>query len=117
VKRSGACRLSAEKIAACGTLLREQLQNGDPAFRKAYLNLLIDQVEVDDAEIRIRGPKSALAAVASGKLSKPSDGVPSFVREWRPRRETHPKSENLIFPTDYSIEDLAVWHSQAVQIS
>jgi site-specific DNA recombinase len=82
-------QLSADKIAACGTLLREQLQNGDPAFRKAYLNLLIDQVEVDDSEVRIRGPKSALAAAASGKLPKPSDGVPSFVREWRARRDSN----------------------------
>ena len=82
-------QLSAEKVAACGTLLREQLQNGDPAFPRAYLNLLIDQVEVDDAEVRIRGPKSALAAAASGKLPKPLDGVPSFVREWRTRRDSN----------------------------
>ena len=56
--------LSAEKIAARGTLLREQLQVGDLAFRKACLNLLIDCAEVDDAEVRIRGPKSALAVAA-----------------------------------------------------
>jgi len=72
--------LSEEKIAARGTLLREQLQVGDPAFRKACLNLLIDRVEVDDAEVRIRGPKSALAVAASGNLPKLSDGVPSFVQ-------------------------------------
>jgi site-specific DNA recombinase len=82
-------QLSVERIATCGTLLREQLQNGDPAFRKAYLNLLIDRIEVDDAEVRLRGPKSALAAAASGELPKPSDGVPSFVREWRPRRDSN----------------------------
>jgi site-specific DNA recombinase len=81
--------MSAEKIAVCGTLLREQLQNGDPAFRKAYLNLLIDRIEVDDAEIRIQSPKSALAAAASGRLPKPSDGVPSCVREWRTRRDSN----------------------------
>ena len=82
-------QLSAEKVAACGMLLREQLRKGEPAFRKAYLNLLIDRVEVDDAEIRIRGPKSALAAAASGILPKPSDGVPSYVREWRTRRDSN----------------------------
>jgi site-specific DNA recombinase len=82
-------QLSAEKIAAFGTLLRERLQNGDPAFRKAYLNLPIDQAEVDDAEVRIRGPKPALAATASGKLPRPSNGVPSIVREWRTRRDSN----------------------------
>ena len=71
-------------IAAFGTLLREQLKNGSIEFRKAYLNLFIDRIEVDDTEIRIRGPVSALAGGASGKLPRPSDAVPSYVREWRP---------------------------------
>ena len=73
-------QLSEEKIAARGTLLRERLQVGDLTFRKARLNLLIGRVEVDDAEVRIRGPKSAPAAAASGNLPKLSDGVPSFVQ-------------------------------------
>jgi hypothetical protein len=76
-------QLTPERIAAFGTLLREQLKNGSVEFHKAYLNLFIDRIEVGDAEVRIRGPLSALAGGASGKLSKPSDAVPSYVREWR----------------------------------
>ena len=82
-------QLSPEKIEACGRLLRDQLQNGDTAFRKAYLNLLVDRIEVDDLEVRIRGPKSALASAASGRLPRPSEAVPSFVREWRTRRDSN----------------------------
>ena len=70
--------------------LREQLKNGDVQFRKAYLNLFIDRIEVDDVEVRICGPKAALAKAASGSLRKPSDAVPRFVREWRPHEVRTP---------------------------
>ena len=82
-------QLTPERLAAFGNALREQLANGDVQFRKAYLNVFVDQIEVDDTEIRIRGPKSALAKAASAPLSKPSDAVPSFVREWRTRRDSN----------------------------
>ena len=81
--------LTPERLAALGTALREQLVNGDAQFRKAYLNLFIDRIEVDDAEIRLCGSKSTLAKAASGALPRPSDGVPSFVREWRPRGDSN----------------------------
>ena len=84
-----AYQLTPEKIVTFGTLLREQLKNGSVEFRKAYLNLFIDRIEVDDSEIRIRGPVAALAGGASGKLPKPSDAVPSYVREWRTRRDSN----------------------------
>ncbi len=84
-----AYQLTPDTIAAFGTLLREQLKNGSVEFRKAYLNLFIDRIEVDDTEVRIRGPVSALAGAASGKLPKPSDAVPSYVREWRTRRDSN----------------------------
>src|SRR5689334_17120800 len=74
-------QLTPHTIAAFGTLLRDQLKSGSVEFRKAYLNLFIDRIEVDDTEIRIRGPVAALAGVASGKLPKPSDAVPSYVRK------------------------------------
>ena len=40
--------------------MREVLRADDPAFRKAYLRLFIDQVVVGDTEIRVRGPIAAL---------------------------------------------------------
>jgi hypothetical protein len=90
-------QLSPEKIEACGRLLRDQLQNGDTAFRKAYLNLLVDRIEVDDAEVRIRGPKSVLAGAASGRLPNPSVAVPSFVREWRARFAVRDAASGLLY--------------------
>ena len=87
--RAQGYQLTPERLAAFGTLLREQLEKRDVALRKVYLHLFIDRVEVDDAEIRIRGPKSALTKAASGVFPKPSDGVPSFVRDWRARRDSN----------------------------
>jgi site-specific DNA recombinase len=78
-----------ERIPAFGTILREQQKNGSIEFPKAYLNLFIDRIEVDDSEVRIRGPLPALAGAASAKLPKPSSAVPSYVREWRARRDSN----------------------------
>jgi site-specific DNA recombinase len=75
------------KLAHC---LRQALQNGDPTFRKAYLRLFVDQVIVGDTEIRLRGPTAALARAAeSGPVSLPEQ-VPSFMRVWRPVRDSNP---------------------------
>jgi hypothetical protein len=62
------------------------------AFRKAYLRLFVDCVVVSDTEDRIRGPKASLAKMAMlGSLPSAADMVPSFVREWRPLRDSNPR--------------------------
>ena len=40
--------------------MRENLTNGSIPFRKAYLRTLIDVIEVDDKQIRIKGSKDEL---------------------------------------------------------
>jgi len=35
--------------------MRENILNGDMALRRAYIRTVVDQVEVDDKEIRIHG--------------------------------------------------------------
>jgi len=39
---------------------RENFTSGSIPFRKAYLQSLIDVIEVDDAQIRIKGSKDVL---------------------------------------------------------
>jgi site-specific DNA recombinase len=72
-----------------GQIMREKLTTGEVPFRKAYLNAIIDRVEVDDGEIRIVGRKDVLerAVLAGGG---PTPGVRSFVRKWRSLRESNP---------------------------
>jgi hypothetical protein len=65
----GGTAITPESIACLATALRQALHSEDPGFRKAYLRLFIDQVIVGDREIRLRGPKAALAkATTPGSL-------------------------------------------------
>jgi site-specific DNA recombinase len=62
--------------------MRSDVLTGETPFRPAYIRSVIDQVEVDDGEIRIYGRKTVLERLVMGGGAAPT-GVPSFVREWR----------------------------------
>jgi hypothetical protein len=83
-------RITDEKIAAFVNVMRMNVLTGETPFRRAYIRSVIDQVEVDDAEIRIWGRKGVLERLvaASGGGGGPA-GVPSFVRKWRARRDSN----------------------------
>jgi site-specific DNA recombinase len=88
---SGPAAINSDSITRLATALRGALQSDDPAFRKAYLRLFVDEVIVGDSEIRMRGPRAALAkATAIGALPPAGGVVPSFVRQWRPVRDSNP---------------------------
>lgn len=81
-------KLTEEKIAAFLELMRKNVLEGEIGFRRAYLRSVIDQVEVDDDEVRIYGRKSVLEQlVSSGQAGASS--VPSFVRKWRTRLDSN----------------------------
>lgn len=62
--------ITSVQIEQFGRLMRERLTTGDVPFRKAYLGAIIDRVEVDDHQIRIKGRKDLLErAVAAGSSS------------------------------------------------
>src|ERR1700688_5027703 len=69
--------------------MRSDILTGDTPFRRACLRSVIDQVEVDDAEIRIISRKTVLERVVMGGGASPA-GVPSFVPKWRARRDSTP---------------------------
>ena len=92
---TGAAAITGERLAQLSSAIREMLEHGDPAFRKAYLRLFVEQVVVDDTEIRMRGPVAILAKAATTEGPFPTAGiVPSFVREWRPRRDSNPRPQD-----------------------
>lgn len=79
----GAAQITPEAVEKFGALIVEKLKGEDATFRKAYVRLLVEKVEVSGAEIRISGSRGALeAAIMSRAL--PRGGVPSFDREWCP---------------------------------
>lgn len=75
-------RITEEKIAAFVGAMRDNVLSGDTPFRRAWLRAVIDNVEVDDAEIRIHGRKTVLERLVMQGGMAPA-GVPSFVRKWR----------------------------------
>jgi DNA invertase Pin-like site-specific DNA recombinase len=82
--------LDDRKLGEFAAALRSRIESGDTALRKRYLRLFIDRIEVDDHEIRIRGPKSALSRGAALGIGSPPEAVPSFAQEWRPLAEVAP---------------------------
>lgn len=81
-------RITEEKINAFADLMRENVANGPIPFRRAYIRAVVDQVEVDDAEIRIHGRKDVLERLVMANGAIPA-GVPSFVRKWRTRQDSN----------------------------
>jgi site-specific DNA recombinase len=81
-------RITEDKIAAFTGAMQTNVLNGETPFRRAYIRSVIDQVEVDDTEIRIKGRKSVLEKLVMAGGAAPA-GVPSFVREWRARRDSN----------------------------
>ena len=85
-------RITDEKIANFVETMRSNVLTGDTPFRRAYIRSVIDQVEVDDDEIRIWGRKSVLERLVAASGGSPA-GVPSFVRKWRAGED---KDENFL---------------------
>ena len=79
-ERQPETRITEDTISAFTALMRENVAKGAILFRRAYLRSVIDQVEVDDAEIRIHGRRDVLERLVMGRGATPS-GVPSFARK------------------------------------
>lgn len=65
---------------------KNQLADGSPEFKKAYLRLFVDRVEVDipNKEVRMTGQKSAVLGALTAKSLGDTDSVLTSVQEWRP---------------------------------
>ncbi|WP_026381716.1 recombinase family protein [Afifella pfennigii] len=81
-------RITEDKIAAFVDVMRVNVTDGPIPFRRAWLRAMIDNVEVDDAEIRIHGRRTVLERLVMGGGAAPA-GVPSFVRKWRTRQDSN----------------------------
>ena len=83
-------QVTSEKTQAFSTAFRSHLRDkANPAFRRAYLRLMLDKVVVGKDAIRISGPKAVLAHQLTADKPLPPSLVPSFVREWRARKDSN----------------------------
>ncbi len=81
--------IDSSQIRAFAAAVERKLRDPDRKFARAYLRLFMDRIEVDDGEIRIQGPKSALVAAITHQAEAGEPGVRRFVREWRPREDSN----------------------------
>jgi hypothetical protein len=75
-------------IESFGRAMRENLTTGSTPFRKAYLRSLIDVIEVDDAQIRIRGSKDVLERAVLASRSGPEQRS-QMSTKWRTRHDSN----------------------------
>ena len=86
----GSAEISPEAIERFGRLMREHVTSGEIPFRKAWLQAIVDRVEVGADVIRIVGDKEGLETAMTGAGGADVPGVRSFVRKWRALRESNP---------------------------
>ena len=73
-------------IERFGRMMRENFSTGSVPFRKAYLRSLIDTIEIDDAQVRIRGSKDVLEKAVFASQNEPA-WCSQASTKWRARRE------------------------------
>jgi site-specific DNA recombinase len=79
-------RIDPALIENFGRTMRENFSTGSVPFRKAYLQALINVIEVDDHHVRIKGSKDLLEKAVLASQNGPS-GCSRMSTRWRARRE------------------------------
>ncbi|MFF8802643.1 MULTISPECIES: hypothetical protein [unclassified Methylobacterium] len=81
--------IGPELIERFGRLLRENVTSGEIPFRKAWLQAIVDRVEVGADVIRIVGDKESLENALTGSGGEVVSSVRSSVRKWRTRHDSN----------------------------
>ena len=75
-------------IEKFGRTMQENFTTGSIPFRKAYLQALIDVIEVDDHQVRIKGSKDLLEKAILASRTEQS-GCSQMSTRWRARRDSN----------------------------
>jgi site-specific DNA recombinase len=79
----------SEAIERFGRAMRENLASGDIPFRKAYIQSVVDRIEVDDGVIRIIGDKDTLEQAVAGRVVA-AGRVRRCIPKWRAQGDSNP---------------------------
>ena len=80
--------IEPEAVEKFGRFMCENVASGAIPFRKAYIQSVVDRIEVDDGVIRIIGDKATLEQAVAGRVMA-SGGVRRRVPRWRARRDSN----------------------------
>ncbi len=90
---SGYRPLTSAKLDRLSDAMRKGLREGPIELRRAYIRMVVSRIVVSRREVRISGPRAALARAASDDVH-PGISVPSYARQWRPRRDSNPRPQD-----------------------
>jgi site-specific DNA recombinase len=76
-------------IERFGRMMRENFSTGSVPFRKAYLQSLIESIEVDDSQVRIRGSKDVLEKAVLASQNEQA-WCSQMSTKWRAGRDSNP---------------------------
>jgi site-specific DNA recombinase len=77
-------QLGPKKIDTFCKALKQRLQDKESNFGKDYLSLLVDEINVEGNEVRLRGSYGALAGMLSRTKAETYEKVPTFGSGWLP---------------------------------
>lgn len=81
--------LTDETVKGFGRAVSAALRNpANRGFAKAYIQAFVSEIRVSDREIRITGPKAALAHCAAA-FAKKGELVPAFAKEWCAQQDSN----------------------------
>jgi len=80
-------KIDPSLIEKFGRTMKESFSTGSIPFRKAYLRALVDVIEVDDHEIRIKGSKDLLEKAILAQNAKAQCSQMST--KWRARKDSN----------------------------
>jgi hypothetical protein len=81
-------QIEPASIERFGRMMRDNLNTGSVPFRKAYLQSLIESIEVDDGQVRIRGSKDVLEKAVLASQNEQA-WCSQTSTKWRARRDSN----------------------------
>ena len=85
---SSPTEFAPETIEHFGRMMRDNVTSGNVPFRKAYIQSVVDRIEVDDEVVRIVGDKSTLEQAVAGRAMA-SGSVRRCIPKWRARKDSN----------------------------
>ncbi len=82
--------LTNQKVDRFARALAQMLRTGDMAFRRACLQLFVDDIQAKDGELTLTGSEDALAAAVANGQKLAEGSVHAFAQDWRPHGDSNP---------------------------
>ena len=81
--------VNADTVKAFCTALKQRFNDPASGLGKAYLRLLVDEIKLHGNELVVRGSHRRVVDAIGFMQKRKLGEVPSFVNEWRARRDSN----------------------------